>query len=133
VACAEVVVRATGLDVRIKPVNDLVLEEHKLGGILTEAVIEQGRPTVLMTGVGLNVKAAPRMLPPTALPAVSLQDVLAPEQFAHLDRTVLAASLASAIHRWNRVVEEDIRALHAEWERYRTCEPGLLASAGRRA
>ncbi|MDO8632258.1 MAG: hypothetical protein Q7R41_17375, partial [Phycisphaerales bacterium] len=42
VACAEMLRERTNVDVRLKPINDLYVDGRKLGGILTEAVIEQG-------------------------------------------------------------------------------------------
>jgi BirA family biotin operon repressor/biotin-[acetyl-CoA-carboxylase] ligase len=54
-ACREV----TGADVRCKWPNDLILGGAKLGGILTEARVREGRIQHLVVGVGLNADAAP--------------------------------------------------------------------------
>src|SRR3990167_6325862 len=40
IACIEALRRCTGVDVYLKPINDLYVGHAKLGGILTEAVID---------------------------------------------------------------------------------------------
>jgi BirA family transcriptional regulator, biotin operon repressor / biotin---[acetyl-CoA-carboxylase] ligase len=46
--------RQAGVDVGIKWPNDLVLEGRKLGGILTETKINQGKISQAVVGVGIN-------------------------------------------------------------------------------
>lgn len=62
------------LPVRLKWPNDLLVAERKLGGILVEAQWRGQAPPIVVVGVGLNHRAAPRLddrdpwtLPPTAL------------------------------------------------------------------
>ncbi len=42
------------IPVQLKWLNDLVLNGHKLGGVLTETRVQQGRVTKAVVGVGLN-------------------------------------------------------------------------------
>lgn len=46
--------RDRGIPVEIKWPNDLILCEHKLGGILTETKVQQGQITKAVVGVGIN-------------------------------------------------------------------------------
>lgn len=46
--------RKSGVDVGIKWPNDLVINRRKLGGILTETKVHQGRITQAVIGVGIN-------------------------------------------------------------------------------
>lgn len=46
--------RAQGAPVQIKWLNDLVIEGRKLGGILTETRVRQGRVAQAVVGVGVN-------------------------------------------------------------------------------
>ena len=46
--------RNCGINLAIKWPNDLVLEQRKLGGILTETKIHQGRITQALIGIGVN-------------------------------------------------------------------------------
>jgi biotin-[acetyl-CoA-carboxylase] ligase BirA-like protein len=103
-ACAEVLRRATGVDVRVKPVNDLIVAGRKLGGILTESIIEAGQLRALFTGVGVNVRRAPLDLPPDATPPTCVQDHLPPDRFAALSIDSLAPALAAAIDDWHASV-----------------------------
>lgn len=46
--------RDRGIPVSLKWPNDLILDERKLGGILTETKVQQGRITKAVVGVGIN-------------------------------------------------------------------------------
>ncbi|MDJ0795416.1 MAG: biotin--[acetyl-CoA-carboxylase] ligase [Calothrix sp. MO_167.B12] len=46
--------RNCGIDLAIKWPNDLVLEQRKLGGILTETKINQGKINQALIGIGIN-------------------------------------------------------------------------------
>lgn len=48
------VLRTYGIPVQLKWLNDLVLENRKLGGILTETKVNQGIITQAIVGVGIN-------------------------------------------------------------------------------
>ena len=56
VACADTLNDLTGLTFQLKPVNDIYIENKKLGGILTESVISDGRLKALITGIGINLR-----------------------------------------------------------------------------
>jgi len=75
VACAEAVREAFNIDLRIKPVNDLIRNGRKVGGVLTEAFVEEGRLTALIIGVGINVLPAVRSLPPGSMAVASLAEI----------------------------------------------------------
>ena len=51
--------REAGKLVRCKWPNDLLLEEAKVGGILTEASVSQGKVGPVVVGVGMNLGAPP--------------------------------------------------------------------------
>ena len=94
VAAATAVRQVSGLDVRLKWPNDLLLGPRKLAGILAE---QSGGAVI--AGIGLNVSATRGELPATgaaALPATSL--LL--EGSASLDRERLLGEILSEIERW---------------------------------
>ncbi len=62
VAIADVLETA-GLSVGLKWPNDLIVEDRKVGGILTELAIDDGQATVIL-GLGLNVNATVEDFPP---------------------------------------------------------------------
>ncbi|MBQ3815992.1 MAG: biotin--[Clostridia bacterium] len=73
VAVARSVDACAGCRTRIKWVNDVLLGDGKLAGILCEAVGETGFPRALVVGVGVNLCSAPK-IPDAPFPPVSLAD-----------------------------------------------------------
>jgi BirA family biotin operon repressor/biotin-[acetyl-CoA-carboxylase] ligase len=103
--------RAAGL--AVKWINDVVLADGKLGGVLTALRTTGGRITEVFAGVALNVARAPRLAPdPFALPAVSLAAVMTPPSLA---------VAASAV----------LMGLRARLEALSTCGPAGLCEAYR--
>lgn len=62
---------AGGLRPGIKWVNDILVEGHKVGGVLTAAVSERQRVTQVVVGIGLNLSAAPPVPPTPFVPSVA--------------------------------------------------------------
>lgn|GEM_PF-2250899 len=119
VACAEVLREATGLDIRLKPINDLFLDNAKLGGILTEAIVQGDALTALLTGIGINTHLAPREIADGASPT-SLQEHMPVDAFAHLDTATLLQNLVERVTTWHSVVwRGDIARIEARWNELR--------------
>lgn len=66
-----------GLDVGCKWPNDLLLAEAKVGGILTEAAVSQGRIEHVVVGIGVNLGEPPDIEGAGALPRVGAAPLLA--------------------------------------------------------
>ena len=66
VAMAEACREVAGADVRCKWPNDLMLGGRKVGGILTEARVRDGRFQHVVVGVGLNLRSVPAGAPDAA-------------------------------------------------------------------
>ena len=64
VAMCNAVEQVAGVRPKIKWINDLILENRKLGGILTELCAEQGIVTYAVVGVGINCDQAAQDFPP---------------------------------------------------------------------
>ncbi len=115
--------RALGIDAELKWPNDIVVDDHKLGGILIETQGDMLGPTVAVIGIGLNVRlpdairlaidqpvtdiatvsadaavTSPALNRNTLLPAILTQLVAVLDQFQH-------RGFASLRDQW--------RALHA--------------------
>lgn len=89
VASCRAIARVSGLQAQIKWPNDLVLSGKKIGGILTESVL-QGRDTALVLGIGINVThRAEDFAGDVAEIAASLEMVA--------EQTVSRAALAAAL------------------------------------
>ena len=119
VACVEVLRETTGVDVGIKPVNDLYVEGCKLGGILTEAVLEQQTVRAVVTGVGVNVRSVSRPVGVGAAEPVALQALMPAPAFAHVNLGSIAERLARRVVAWNQLVwTSDVERIRAAWEEH---------------
>lgn len=117
VACADVLEAAAFLKVRIKPVNDLIVDGRKLGGILTEITIKAGEIESLIIGIGINLRRVALPLPIDARPAVCLEELLSAEQFRSLDRSALVKNLVERVDAYSiRVLSGDAASIQTEWE-----------------
>lgn len=63
VASARTLRQSTGAEVSIKWPNDLMIDGHKLGGILLEMRADQDSVHYLVAGIGINVNLSKRDLP----------------------------------------------------------------------
>jgi BirA family biotin operon repressor/biotin-[acetyl-CoA-carboxylase] ligase len=78
-AAAEAIESVTGLPVRFKWPNDILIRGRKAGGVLTEAGVTGERLDYLVVGVGLNVNWNPSKVPELAGKATSLSEELGRE------------------------------------------------------
>lgn len=106
VACAETIQDLTGLSIQLKPVNDLYVEDCKLGGILTESLISQNgqetRCRALITGIGINILTDKTVMQACEQDSrgnrpTSLQASLAPHRFNCWNPEAIRQELSVAI------------------------------------
>lgn len=97
VACVEALREHTGVEVGIKPINDLYAAGRKLGGILTETVVTGQRVEAIITGIGINVRDANRRLDGHDLAATSLQAEMTSEAFDRLDVDGLTCAIVERV------------------------------------
>lgn len=98
VACSDFLVRL-GADVQLKPVNDIMANGRKLGGILTEALIEQGALQAVIIGVGVNLRPAERHLRDGGVQPICLVECIG-EDITPDAATVVTAGLARHVLSW---------------------------------
>ncbi len=128
VACAEVLHEHFGLDVTLKPINDLYVGSAKLGGILVESIVERDQIRALVTGVGLNLRDVARALPADASRAISIEEIIEPDHAHSFSAIPLAPILAKSVVRWNEVViAGGSSEVLAAWERWK--KPGCPTPA----
>lgn len=85
-------VTAIGIDTaRIKWPNDILVNSHKLGGILIHA--RHGARLLATVGVGINVTETPDLTGLPCLPATSLIDILGPGDDSDRSITILKTFL----------------------------------------
>ena len=66
VAACEAIQRVSGAGARIKWPNDILVENRKLAGILTELSAETDRVRFVVIGIGINVNTPLSVLPAQA-------------------------------------------------------------------
>jgi biotin-[acetyl-CoA-carboxylase] ligase BirA-like protein len=121
IACVETLRQCAGVDVRLKPINDLYVDGHKLGGILTEAILEQCNLRALITGVGINLRRAERILSSDHdhLQPICLEELMPHEPFVAMDVQDFILTLVKRIRHWNGLVcGRDNGMLDNEWRKY---------------
>jgi len=118
VACGEVLRERTGLDVRLKPINDLYVGGRKLGGILTEAMIEQGHIRALLTGIGINTHRADRPVSEGSVSPVSLEELLDADHLDAIGRDDVVQTIVRSVQSWNtNCWKDDRERVRVAWSR----------------
>lgn len=95
VAMCDAVESVTGIRPGIKWINDLVLENRKLGGILTELSVDRGITEFAVIGIGINCNRE-------SFPA-ELQNIATS---LSVDRAVLAGAMIDALYEMDRNLPE---------------------------
>lgn len=116
-AAAAAIIGRTGLPITLKWPNDLIGARGKVGGVLTEASLVDGRIDYVILGIGLNVNLSRREL--AAIPgADSLQAALG----RAVNRQALAQDLLRALDaRYGLLERGEFGVILEEWrERLRT-------------
>ena len=100
-------------DVGLKWPNDLVHGQRKIGGILVELAGEALGPSLVVVGVGINVRVPEAVRADIAQPVTDLMAICGP-----VDRNVLVARIGAAIaHALERYARDGFAAFRAEWQR----------------
>ncbi len=115
VACTRALKRLTDLDIRIKWPNDLILNDRKFGGILTELKIHKKRVIFAVIGIGLNINVDINVFPQ------EIRDIstsILNETGKLYSRSEIIAEILDEIDYWYKVLKEDNRLkILSEWER----------------
>lgn len=109
VAVAEAIEAATGLDVRLKWPNDVLVHRRKLAGILLESRISVA--PIVVVGLGINLRQ--RVFPAALAGAATSVDL---EGGRVVGREELLEVVLEAFGRWRRRLEsEGFAALRTRW------------------
>lgn len=97
-ACAQSLEELAGLKIGLKPINDLYVDGRKLGGILTESLVQDNRCRAVITGIGINLcehADVRQALQDTdqSYGAISLQACMPPMLFDQWNQEALAREL----------------------------------------
>lgn len=114
-------VRAAGAaTAALKWPNDLLVEGHKLAGVLVEAQSQGGRLDAVIVGIGVNLRGAL----PAELGAITLEQAAG----GAVDREAFIATLFAHLEQWiDRYVATGLPAIVPAWQA--RMAPGLAARA----
>jgi len=101
---------------RIKWINDVVLGDAKVGGILAYTQSQGHRVSAAVLGIGLNVETVPEVEPTPFVPSVTSVREFAAGSRAELRAEVLTALLGALEKNYRTLLEEGLSPL---LERYR--------------
>lgn len=115
----------TGLDVRVKWPNDILVGGKKLGGVLVESTAEVGSgTTAAVVGIGLNVNVTEGGLPPELRGiATSLREALG-RDVSRVD--VLKAVALAVEDAFDRFLEGGVDAFRERWRALSTLLGGCV-------
>lgn len=111
VATAQGIRAATGLDAKIKWPNDVVVQGHKVCGMLLEMTAAEGKIDAVAAGVGINVHQ--REFPQAFAKTASSLDVISGREISRT--AVIQAFLAAFETLYERFEREGVRALMADY------------------
>jgi len=128
VGCVDAIRETTDVPVVLKPVNDLLVAGRKLGGILTETIIRGRRMEALITGIGINIEAAPDV-GPGGYPTTCLRSHMSAEFLAAFDPSELIEDVVEHVCRNHaRVFAGDMQGIETAWRA--RLDPALMVSPG---
>ncbi|MDO8746639.1 MAG: biotin--[acetyl-CoA-carboxylase] ligase [Thermodesulfovibrionales bacterium] len=106
ISCAGAVRNLTGIEVKIKWPNDLMVSERKLGGILTEMKSDQDRIVFAVIGIGINVNASLDAFPVDvrAVAASVIEELREKGYSQAISRTLIIAAILNELDRWFKVL-----------------------------
>ncbi len=91
---------APAAEIALKWPNDVLVNRGKIAGILLESEGQGGRPDWITVGIGVNLASKPPGDPAAAFPPISLADLGVTPPAPEEALTVLAASFARWLHRY---------------------------------
>ncbi len=116
VACCRALRDATGLDIRIKWPNDLIVSGRKLGGILTEVKSREHRIEFVVVGIGINVDVLSEGFPPEVR---EIATSIGNEKLREQPKDALLRALLNEVDRWYDIfMEKGGRPVLKEWRRF---------------
>jgi len=113
VAAAEAIEAQTGLSPQIKWPNDLLLQDRKIAGILTEMTADQDRIHWVVIGLGLNVNIREAELPPEL---TGLATSLAEQGDEDCSRVALVAALLNRLeYQYRTFLDQGLKPILPHW------------------
>ncbi len=118
IACVEAIYEVCNIETKIKPVNDIYVNEKKLGGILVESKLYQSGIASLVTGIGINTHKEEHNLDRIPATPISLQEILSQNTFQNFSKKDLIEKIVLKVCFWYKEIfnnKQDI--VQSTWEK----------------
>lgn len=113
VSCSIALRKISGLEITIKWPNDLIFQNRKIGGILTELKSELKKIVFVVLGIGINVNADLKDFPEDVRNiATSLKN----ETKKSFSRTEILIDLLNELNKWYLILMSDQRIVIDKWK-----------------
>lgn len=113
VSCIDAIKNTTGISANLKWVNDIIINQQKLGGILTET-ITRGQISTHVSGIGINVNVKVGNLTGNKFNPVSLAELSGKD----IDINILIAEICSSFEKYFAIYQENNRNIIPKWLEY---------------
>lgn len=119
IACIEALKEVCNINAQLKPVNDIYVDEKKLGGILVESKLQHSGISCLITGVGINTHKVDRDLDRPDIEPVSLEEILRENDFSDFIKKDLIKKIVGKICSWYiHLFNGNKKLIQTTWEKY---------------
>ncbi len=106
VACTTALRRVTGIPVKIKWPNDMLIDHKKVGGILTEMKFEGEKIKAAVVGVGININMNEDDIPEEIKEIATSLRICKGEEFS---RATIAVEVIKEFDKWYQLLEKKNR------------------------
>ena len=100
IACIEALKEICNIDCFLKPVNDIYIQNKKLGGILVESKLHKAGISMLITGIRINTKKTNHTLDRKIIEPISLEEILGEKEFKNFSNKKLIECIVNRICFW---------------------------------
>lgn len=104
ISCVESLKEILSLETKIKPINDIYYEGKKLAGILVDSRVNKEGMSLIITGIGLNVKRFEHNLDRDVVDPISLEEILTKENFNNFSKQDFIKVLIEKTCKWYEVL-----------------------------
>ncbi len=113
VACSIALRKISGLEITIKWPNDLIFQNRKIGGILTELKSENKKIVFAVLGIGININADSKDFPEDIRNiATSLKN----DTKKNFSRTKIIIELLNELNKWYSILNSDPKTVINKWK-----------------
>lgn len=117
VACVETIRKICKINAKLKPINDIYVDGKKLGGILVESKIRNHGFSYLITGIGINIHKALRLMDRKVSEPTSLEEVMDRKHFQSFSKGKFIKLLVNNVCMWyEKIFDGEQSFVEKKWK-----------------